>query len=390
MNDLCLDVGYRSLIKYGEQLCGDMVEVTKSEKGEFILVLADGLGSGVKANILSTLTSKILSTMIAEHISVEDCVNTMAATLPVCSKRGVAYSTFTIIKITDNEEAEIIQYDNPMVIMLRDGKLYDYPKTAKIIENKTIYETRIKLKCDDVFIAMSDGAIYAGVEQVLNYGWQRENIAAFIEAAYNDSQTAAVITSLLLEQCNLLYAEKPGDDTTIATVKLRRRKPLSLMMGPPRDPNDLSKMHTAFFSSTGRKIICGGTTASLAAEYLKKPLEAELTYFDPEIPPTSKIEGIDLVTEGVITMSKVLEYAKDYIDKNERYDEWSRKKDGASQIARMLFSDATDISFYIGRAVNPAHQNPDLPITFNIKMNIVEQLADCLKKMGKNINVSYF
>ncbi len=390
MNDLCLDVGYRSLIKYGEQLCGDMVEVTKSEKGEFILVLADGLGSGVKANILSTLTSKILSTMIAEHISVEDCVNTMAATLPVCSKRGVAYSTFTIIKITDNEEAEIIQYDNPMVIMLRDGKLYDYPKTAKIIENKTIYETRIKLKCDDVFIAMSDGAIYAGVEQVLNCGWQRENIAAFIEAAYNDSQTAAVITSLLLEQCNLLYAEKPGDDTTIATVKLRRRKPLSLMMGPPRDPNDLSKMHTAFFSSTGRKIICGGTTASLAAEYLKKPLEAELTYFDPEIPPTSKIEGIDLVTEGVITMSKVLEYAKDYIDKNERYDEWSRKKDGASQIARMLFSDATDISFYIGRAVNPAHQNPDLPITFNIKMNIVEQLADCLKKMGKNINVSYF
>ena len=142
MNDLCLDVGYRSLIKYGEQLCGDMVAVTKSVDGDFILVLADGLGSGVKANILSTLTSKILSTMMAEHISVEDCVTTIAATLPVCSKRGVAYSTFTIIKITDNEEAEIIQYDNPMVIMLRDGKSFDYPKTVKIIENKTIYETK--------------------------------------------------------------------------------------------------------------------------------------------------------------------------------------------------------------------------------------------------------
>lgn len=390
MNDLCLDVGYRSLIKYGEQLCGDMVAVTKSEDGDFILVLADGLGSGVKANILSTLTSTILSTMMAEHISVEDCVTTIAATLPVCKKRGVAYSTFTIIKITDNEEAEIIQYDNPMVIMLRDGKSYDYPKTEKIIENKKIYESRIKLQCDDVFIAMSDGAIYAGVEQVLNYGWQRENIEAFAEACYDRNQTATIITSLLLEQCDLLYGQKPGDDTTVATVKLRKRKPLSLIMGPPADPKDVNKMMNAAFSNKGRKIVCGGTTSSLAAEYLGKPLQTELTYFDPEIPPTSKIEGVDLVTEGVITMSRVLEYAKDYVDKNERYDEWRKKKDGASQIARMLFTEATDINFYIGRAINPAHQNPNLPITFNIKMNIVEQLAQCLKIMGKNINVSYF
>lgn len=390
MNDLCLDVGYRSLIKYGEQLCGDMVAVTTAENGDFILVLADGLGSGVKANILSTLTSKILSTMMAEHVSVEDCVTTVAQTLPVCSKRGVAYSTFTIIKITDNEEAEIIQYDNPMVIMLRDGKSYDYPKTVKIIENKTIYETKLKLECDDVFIAMSDGAIYAGVEQVLNYGWQRENIEAFAEACYDKRQTATIITSLLLEQCDLLYDRKPGDDTTIATVKLRKRKPLTLIMGPPSDPKDVNKMMNAAFSNQGRKIVCGGTTSSLAAEYLGKPLNTELNYIDPEIPPTSKIEGVDLVTEGVITMSRVLEYAKDYVDKNERYDEWRKKMDGASQIARLLFTEATDINFYIGRAINPAHQNPKLPITFNIKMNIVEQLAGCLKQMGKNINVSYF
>lgn len=390
MNDLCLDVSYRSLIKYGEQLCGDMVAVTNSDEGELILVLADGLGSGVKANILSTLTSKILSTMMASHVSVEDCVNTIAQTLPVCSKRGVAYSTFTIIKISDNDEAEIIQYDNPMVIMLRGGKSYDYPKTARIIENKTIYETKIKLQCDDVFIAMSDGAIYAGVERVLNYGWQRENIEAFAEASYSKDSTATIISSMLLEQCDLLYEGRPGDDTTFATVRVQKREPLSLLMGPPQDPKDVNKMMAAMFSSKGKKIVCGGTTSTLAAEYLGKPMNTDLTYFDPEIPPTSSIEGVDLVTEGVITMSRVLEYAKDYIDKNDRYDEWGKKKDGASQIARMLFTGATDINFYIGRAVNPAHQNPNLPITFNIKMNIIEQLASCLKKMGKRINVSYF
>ncbi len=389
MNDLCVDSGYRSLFKYGEELCGDMVQEIRDDSS-FLLVLADGLGSGVKANILSTLTSKILSTMMANKMSVEDCVSTIAATLPVCQKRGVAYSTFTIIRITNNDEAEIIQYDNPMVIMLRDGKSFDYPTVMKEIEGKKIYETRLKVKCDDVFIAMSDGAIYAGVEQVLNYGWQRDNIVDFAEANYHYKNTAKIITSMILEQCNLLYNEKPGDDTTVATVQVRRRKPANLMIGPPRDPNDLKKMLASFFSKQGRHIVCGGTTSSLAAEYLGKPLVTDIDYIDPEIPPTAKIEGVDLVTEGVITISRVLEYAQSYLEENERYGEWGVKKDGASQIARLLFQEATDINFYVGRAMNPAHQNPNLPINFNIKMRIVDQLAEALKKMGKTINVSYF
>lgn len=389
MNDLCIDSGYRSLFKYGEELCGDMVQEIRDDNS-FLLVLADGLGSGVKANILSTLTSKILATMMANKMSVEDCVATIASTLPVCQKRGVAYSTFTIIRITNNDEAEIIQYDNPMVIMLRDGKSFDYPTVMKEIEGKKIYETRLKVKCDDVFIAMSDGAIYAGVEQVLNYGWQRENIVDFAEANYHYKNTAKIITSTILEQCNLLYNEKPGDDTTVATVQVRKRKPANLMIGPPRDPKDLKKMLASFFSKEGRHIVCGGTTSSLAAEYLGKPLVSDIDYIDPEIPPTAKIAGVDLVTEGVITISRVLEYAQSYLEENERYGEWGVKKDGASQIARLLFQEATDIHFFVGRAMNPAHQNPNLPINFNIKMRIVDQLAEALKKMGKTINVSYF
>lgn len=162
------------------------------------------------------------------------------------------------------------------------------------------------------------------------------------------------------------------------------------MIGPPRDPNDLKKMLASFFSKQGRHIVCGGTTSSLAAEYLGKPLVTDIDYIDPEIPPTAKIEGVDLVTEGVITISRVLEYAQSYLEENERYGEWGVKKDGASQIARLLFQEATDINFYVGRAMNPAHQNPNLPINFNIKMRIVDQLAEALKKMGKTINVSYF
>ena len=162
------------------------------------------------------------------------------------------------------------------------------------------------------------------------------------------------------------------------------------MFGPPSNPDDAQKMHSLFFSKGGKHIVCGGTTSSLVAEYLGKPMNTSIDYLDPEIPPTATIEGVDLVTEGVITMSKVLEYAKHYIESSDLYSEWSFKKDGASQIARMLFEQATDINFYVGRAINPAHQNPNLPISFNIKMQIVEELSECLKKMGKRIKVSYF
>ena len=138
MNDLFADVGYVSLNHVGEELCGDMVEIVRHED-ELIVVLADGLGSGVKANILSTLTSRIISTMMAENMSIDECVSTVAATLPVCKKRGVAYSTFTTMRFTGNTEAEIIQFDNPLVILLRKGKNCEYPMTERIIEGKKIF-----------------------------------------------------------------------------------------------------------------------------------------------------------------------------------------------------------------------------------------------------------
>lgn len=390
MNNLCTDVGYRSINKNGEQLCGDHVEVIEKGDNYTVLVLADGLGSGVKASILSTLTSKIISTMIANNMSIEECVSTIAATLPVCEVRKVAYSTFTIMCIRDNSEAEIIQYDNPQVILLRDGKNYDYAKNVSEMGGKTIYTSKIQLCENDVFIAMSDGAIWAGVGKYMNFGWQRENIIEYIEKLYEPNYTAKVISTLILDECNLLYGNEPGDDTTVAAIKIRQRKPVNLLFGPPADPKDANKMMSLFFSKEGKRIVAGGTTSTIAAEYLGTEVCPDLDYLDPDIPPTAEIKGIDLTTEGVITMTRVLEYAKSYITDNECYYDWSTKRDGASRIARILFEEATDINFFVGRAKNPAHQNPNLPINFSIKMRIADELAECLKKMGKRINVSYF
>lgn len=391
MDDLCTDIGYMSLNKHGEEICGDHVEIVQQESGPTVVVLADGLGSGVKASILSTLTAKIVSTMMANGMPVEDCVSTIAATLPICSVRQVAYSTFTVIRIDGNMEAELIQYDNPHVALLRGGKSVDYAKTSELIDGKTIYKSRIALLEDDSFIAFSDGAVHAGVGRALNFGWQRQNIISFLESVYKPEYTAKTLSSMLTAKCGMLYGGEPGDDTTACTVKIRRRRPMNIMIGPPASPKDVTKMMSLFFSKEGKHIVCGGTTSTLAAAHLGKPLLTGLPkYADPEIPPTAKIDGVDLVTEGIITINRVLDYARSYLDDNARYLDWSTKRDGASQIARMLFEEATDINFFVGRAVNPAHQNPNLPISFNIKMRLVEELSDCLIRMGKKIKISYF
>ncbi len=390
MNNLCADIGYKSINHDGEQLCGDHVEIIEQNDNSSVIVLADGLGSGVKASILSTLTSKIISTMMAEGLPLEECVSTIAATLPICSVRGVAYSTFTIIHIINNDTAELIQYDNPLVILLRDCVNYDYPKSELNIDGKKIYKSVIKLQENDIFIAMSDGCPHAGIGLAYNFGWKREDIIDFMETFAPVGYTAKTLSTLLVDECDKQYGFKPGDDATACVVRIRKREPMNILFGPPRNPDDCDRMMSLFFSKEGKHIVCGGTTSSIAAKYLHKPLKASLNFVKSDVPPTAEIEGVDLVTEGVITINKVIEYAKDTLDENELYSVWSVGRDGASMICRMLFEEATDINFYVGRAVNPSHQNPDLPINFNIKMNLVEELSACLKQMGKRIKVSYF
>ena len=388
MNNLCADIGWKSINHAGEQLCGDHVDIVEQGENSTVIVLADGLGSGVKASILSTLTSKIISTMMAADLPLEECVSTIAATLPICSERGVAYSTFTIIHLIENHTAELIQYDNPQVIVLRDCQNWDYPKSELNIGGKKIYKSVIKLQENDIFVAMSDGCPHAGIGLAYNFGWKRENIIDFMETFAHVGYTAKTLSTMLVDECNKQYGYEPGDDATACVIHIRKRAPMNILFGPPRNRDDCNRMMSLFFSKEGKHIVCGGTTSSIAAQYLGKPVKASLTFDHSDVPPIAEVEGIDLVTEGVITINKVIEYARDALDKNELYEQWSTKRDGASLICRLLFEEATDINFYVGRAVNPAHQNPELPINF--KMNLVEELTACLKKMGKRIKVSYF
>ncbi len=390
MNNLCCEIGWKSINHEGEQLCGDHVDVVEQSENSSVIVLADGLGSGVKASILSTLTSKIISTMVAQGISLEECVSTIAQALPICSVRGVAYSTFTIIHLKDNRVAELIQFDNPHIILIRDGEIYNYPETETNIDGKKIFRSTVLLQENDIFVAMSDGCPHAGIGRAYNFGWKREDIAEFMKGLAPVGYTAKTLSTMLVDECFRQYGGHPGDDATACVVRIRRREPMNLLFGPPRNRDDCGRMMSLFFSKEGKHIVCGGTTSSIAADFLGKKLRPTLNFEKSDVPPIAELEGVDLVTEGVITINKVIEYAKDALAENKEYEHWSFGRDGASLICRMLFEEATDINFFVGRAVNPAHQNPDLPINFNIKMNLVEELSGCLRKMGKHVKVIYF
>ncbi len=386
MTELCADIGWRSLNKYGEELCGDHVEVAARD-GVTTVVLADGLGSGVKASILSTLTAKILSTLLAGGLGIEECVETVAATLPVCAVRGIAYSTFTVLRLSAGREAEIIQYDNPGVIWLRDGESRELPADEMTVGGKTVRRARVSLREGDVFLAFSDGAVHAGIGRALNFGWDRREIAAYMAPLCGVGYAAKTLAAILTDECARLYGGRPGDDTTVCALRLRRRAPVNLLVGPPAGRDDDARMLSLFFGKEGKHMICGGTTSTLAAAYLGRPLTPDLLYWDPEIPPTATIPGVDLVTEGIVTLRRVLQYARDCLADNREYPRWSVGKDGASRAARLLFEEATDLHLFVGKAVNPAHRDSD---GGNGRQELVRELADCLQRMGKRVKVSFF
>lgn len=387
----CIEVSWKSLNKYEEELCGDKVEICHTDNSD-IVILADGMGSGVKANILSTLTSKILGTMFLKGASIEECVETLAKTLPICKERKVAYATFSILQIFSDGKAYLAEFDNPSCVFVRDGKIVRFPGKERIIEGKKVRESRFDILINDCFVLMSDGVIYAGAGELLNYGWTWESMAEYTLKCMKESRSAVRLANMLIDACKDLYEGRPGDDTTVAVIRVKKRQIVNIFTGPPVKKEDDEKLISDFMHSPGMKVICGGTSANIAARVLNKKIVTIVKYTDPDIPPSASIEGIDLVTEGVLTLGKTLSLLKQYeMDELDVgfFDELDADN-GASRLAKMLIEDCTDVVFFVGKAVNSAHKDVNLAFDLSIRMNLVEQIQDILRQMGRRVRVTYY
>jgi len=383
-----IDFNYKSINKYGEELCGDKVEFINNEEG-CIIVLSDGLGSGVKANILATMTTKIAITMLKNEATIDETIETIINTLPECKVRKLAYSTFTIIKIDECNNAYIAEYDNPSFFYYSHGRSIQIDRVERIIGSKKIFESNIHLELGDTLCVVSDGAIHAGIGQMLNLGWAWDEINDYLKNLNDINRSSQLINGNFIGVCNNLYNNKPGDDTTIFTLKIRSPEYIDIFIGPPSNKSLDCFLVEKMSEPGSKKIICGGTTALIAERELKRELEIDLDSMNEEIPPIAYMEGFDLVTEGVLTLGKTLERIKKYNECSYENAIENNSFDGCSLLTRMLMEEGTHMNFYVGKAINPAHQNPNFPAGFNIKLKIIYDLMEELKKAGKEIKVTY-
>ncbi len=388
---LFIDEAHESLFKHGEELCGDKVEIVRKD-GFFLAVLADGLGSGVKANILSTLTSKIIATMLSNGATLVEAVETIASTLPVCHERGIAYSTFTIIQIKDNGVVYLAEFDNPSAVYIKNNTLTHIIRNELDINGKTVYISNFTAEPNDMIVSFSDGVVHAGVGRLLDLGWQYDNIVGYILEHMTNTISPRNLVRKLLASVNTLYMDKPGDDSTACAMRIKPVKPLTVMVGPPMN-NQLDKIVVdKLMYTNGLKVVCGGTTSQIVSRVTGKELDVQMNYDNPAIPPIAKISGIDLVTEGVLTLGKCLEYVKTLTETNQDNLETFalNKQDGASQLTKLLLDDCTEIRFLVGQALNPAHQNPGMPVSLGLKLNLIKELAKELEKTGKKVSTEFF
>ncbi|HPP88178.1 MAG TPA: SpoIIE family protein phosphatase [bacterium] len=387
MSTTRLDIYDFFLRKKGEELCGDKVKIFEDNR-KIIIVLSDGLGSGVKANILATLTSEIIVKMLSENIDLEDVIATVISTLPICQTRKIAYATFTILQLDKKTyDFQIVNFDNPPVFFFRKEKLIQIEYTDFVFADKKIKMFQDQLKLDDLLVIISDGVLYAGLGTKLNFGWGWNNIADFIKKKILETQpTSQAIVESLIEQTYKLYNGDIGDDATVISIFNRAKKSIIIFTGPPENEENDFKIVKKLLEFPGRKIVCGGTTGTIVGRYFNKEPEVDISTITREVPPIAYLPGIDLLTEGILTMSKTLE-----ILKKTNFDisqELKKNRNGALLLANEIIM-ADEINFIVGRKINEYYQNPNLPQNISIRINLIKEFAQVLIDKKKEVSIEY-
>lgn len=378
----------RSINKYGEQVCGDNFQMTKNDDSK-IIVLSDGLGSGIKASILSILTTEIISTMLQKGVNISEVVKTIANTLPVCKIRGIAYSTFTIVQIYKNGTVKLVNYDNPEPIILKKGVCFIPPYREEIISDKKIKIATFKLDAEDFIFIMSDGVVHAGLGNLMDFGWGTKNIANYLKRMHRKTRNVKYMVDSLIEVTNSYYEFKPGDDATLVGIKMTEKSSVIIFTGPPLDQKTDKYYVEKFLNFEGKKIICGGTTGNIVSKVSNRKIDIDLSATVYKgLPPYGEMEGVDLVTEGVLTLKALNELLEKCKNNMFEIDIEEKTANSAEKIFLILRT-CDEIKFLVGRKVNVFYHNPALPFDMSIRSNLIRDIAKNLEKLGKKVEIEY-
>lgn len=379
----------RSLNHFGEEVCGDNFQRGSTENSK-IVVLSDGLGSGIKASILSILSTEIITTMIEQGVELEDVVDTITKTLPVCKTRDIAYATFTIAQIFNNGKVKIVNYDNPRIIVFKNGSIFSPDYKQLSLNGKTLKKTEFTMEKGDFLFMMSDGVVHAGLGNLLDFGWGVDNIEEYLYELYNKTEDLKEIVDNLIELTETYYGFEPGDDASLVGVKIIEKPRVKIFTGPPLDPRRDEFYAKEFMEFQGKKIICGGTTGNIIAELMGNEIKIDINSAKKSgLPPFGELEGVDVVTEGVLTIQALNQMisscTKDMYEI--QCNNWVNAN-GAEKIF-LIIRESEEVHILVGRKVNVFYHNPSLPFEMSIRSNLIRELSCHLERMGKKVILNY-
>lgn len=377
-----VEVDFYQESKAQQAAAGDVFLSHRSETGDRVVcVLADGLGSGIKANVLATLTATMAMKYITSDIDPQKAAKIIMATLPVCSERKIGYSTFTIVDILPERQVRIIEYDNPAYVLISGGRIIKTEKKRFVIQTETTGERELFYSTfiadeNDRIVFFSDGITQSGMgSENMPLGWTEKSAADFIlSCCKKDFEISARnLCKRIVERAAKNDGLKPKDDISCAAISFRNPRKMLVVTGPPFDKKNDVLLTRKYEEFEGKKVICGGTTANIIARNTGRELELDLSNLWPDIPPASKMSGAELVTEGTLTLSKTLELLKSGKDPDKL------PPDPAAQLVR-LFIESDIIHFIVGTKINEAHQDPSLPEALDIRRNLLKTMVRVLKE----------
>ena len=382
-----IDIACAQKKKYNQNAYGDFFTSTRFPNlNRVVAVLSDGLGSGIKANILACMTSTMLLKFMENNSDIEKACEIIMNSLPVCKVRGISYSTFSAIDCYENGKAKIVEEGNPDFIWIRNGEVLkpEYQTIAsKDFKNRKMRVYNIKLEKFDRIIFCSDGATQVAMgSKLYPLGLEREGLIQIIlnKLKQNPEISSKDLSEYLVKQVQLIAPNKElKDDTSIVSIYCRNPRESLIFTGPPYHQDKDSYYAKSFIEFEGKKAISGGTTANIISRELNIPVTADMSTSTGKLPGLSKMEGVDLVTEGILTLTKTLEYL-----------ESGKPEKNAAKILMDFMLDSDCINFLVGAQMNVAHYDPNLPIEIEIRKNVIKQIAKVLEeKYLKKVNVQF-
>ena len=382
-----IDIACSQKKKYNQNAFGDYFKCNRfPNMNRIVAVLSDGLGSGIKANILACMTSTMLLKFLENNSDIEESCEIVMNSLPVCKVRGISYSTFSAIDCYEDGKAKIVEEGNPDFIWVRNGEVLE-PK-YQIIESKTFKNRKMRvynitLEKYDRLIFCSDGATQVAMgSKKYPLGLERSGLIKILLAklAQNPDISSSKLSEYLVNQIELIAPNKElKDDTSILSIYCRDPRQSLIFTGPPYHSEKDNFYANNFINFKGKKAISGGTSANIISRELNIPITTDLSLGMGKLPGLSKMEGIDLVCEGILTLTKTVEYLEN----------GAECEDAAKALMDfMLESDC--INFMVGAQMNKAHYDPNLPIEIEIRKNVIRQIKKVLEeKYLKKVDVQF-